>query len=525
MHILRTYPNLKERPTGGWGRRAKAGGNEVTNTRITENGLHGKELPQSESEALANKFRELQEIPLDVAGVADAFRMFHSAIPFSDRYGGVLQYDTNRGEYAGFAYDNSAETWRRWEYGAGWTVVKSLLPTMANITIGLCAVDAMRSDRNASKAKTEKEYLVRRVKNLGSSLGQSIKMAAALMGVDGWDSQPHLIGLPNGECLDIDGTNAKHPVVTIDASPSDYITKSTGCSPFPPSKLWLDFLAELTGGDADLEDGLQMWFGLAMLPGNPHHKAHILNGDGNTGKSTVLKTVQAAMGDYAGSARASVFTTEKDSHPAELLPFIDKRLVILTELSQGALRSDLLKTVTGGDAISVRGMHQNPRTATPDATLAFSSNELPSIRMVDNAIKRRLLIWPLDHKPANVDTKLQAKLASPEHLGGVLQWLIYGMERAIRYMEAGQELPIPQCVIDATAEYFTEVDYIGQWYDACTAEDGETQASVLYGSYVQWLEKLKRKPLSERAFGLWMSRKSTKRRTRTGNVYPLTLAD
>ena len=61
------------------------------------------------------------------------------------------------------------------------------------------------------------------------------------------------------------------------------------------------------------------------------------------------------MGDYAGSARASVFTSEKDSHPAELLPFIDKRLVILPELSRGALRSDLLKTVTGGDSISVRG--------------------------------------------------------------------------------------------------------------------------------------------------------------------------
>ena len=231
------------------------------------------------------------------------------------------------------------------------------------------------------------------------------------------------------------------------------------------------------------------------------------------------------MGDYAGSARASVFTSEKDSHPAELLPFIDKRLVILPELSRGALRSDLLKTVTGGDSISVRGMHQNPRTATPDATLAFSSNELPSIRMVDNAIKRRLLIWPFDHQPANVDTSLGAKLASPAHLGGVLEWLIVGMQKAIRYVEAGLDMPIPETVANATSDYFQEVDYIGQWFEVCTAECGETSAIVLYGSYVQWLEKLNRKPLSERAFGLWMGRKSTKRRTKTGYVYPLTLAD
>ena len=231
------------------------------------------------------------------------------------------------------------------------------------------------------------------------------------------------------------------------------------------------------------------------------------------------------MGDYAGSARASIFTNEKDSHPAELLPFIDKRLVILPELSRGALRSDLLKTVTGGDSISVRGMRQNPRTAKPDATLAFSCNELPSIRMVDNAIQRRLLIWPFDHQPANVNTQLGAKLASPEHLGGVLQWLIVGMTKAIRYVEQGMDMPIPETVANATNDYFQEVDYIGQWFEVCTAEDGETSANVLYGSYVQWLEKLNRKPLSERAFGLWLGRKSDKRRTRTGYVYPLTLVD
>ena len=414
---------------------------------------HGQAEPQTTVGALAEKFRTLWEIPLDVSGMVDAFRLNHSAIPYADQYGGVLCYETIR-EYPSFAYDNIAETWRKWEYGKGWVSVRSILVEMNNIAIGLCAVDAVRCWSDGTEQKIESEYLTRRKKNLGSQVDKAIKLAAALMGVDDWDNQPHLIGLPEGECLDIDATNAQAPVVTVDAGPADYITKTAGATPFGTTKLWLDFLSELTGGDTELEDGLQMWFGLAMLPGNPHHKAHILNGDGNTGKSTILKTVQAAMGDYAGSARASVFTSEKDSHPAELLPFIDKRLVILPELSRGALRSDLLKTVTGGDSISVRGMRQNPRTAKPDATLAFSCNELPSIRMVDNAIKRRLLIWPFDHQPASVDTQLGAKLVSPAHLGGVLQWLIVGMQKAIRYVEQGMDMPIPQQVIDATHDYF-----------------------------------------------------------------------
>ena len=481
-------------------------------------------ISQSESQALANEFHTLWELPLDVSGVADAFRMFHSAIPFSDRDGGILHYDTIR-KYPGFAYDQTAETWRRWEYGKGWVAVRSILPEMVTIAIGLCAVDAVRSNPGVLAEKVDKEYRARRVKSLGAPVERAIRLAMVAMGVDDWDGYTNLIGLPEGECLDIDATNAKYPVVTIDASPGDYLTKTAGATPFSTTGLWKDFLAELTGGDVTLEDGLQTWFGLAMMPGNPHHKAHILFGDGSTGKSTFLKTVQAAMGDYAGSARASVFTSEKDSHPAELLPFIDKRLVILPELSRGALRSDLLKTVTGGDSISVRGMRQNPRTAKPDATLAFSSNELPSIRMVDNAIKRRLLIWPFDHQPANVDTSLGATLASPAHLGGVLQWLIVGMQKAIRYVEAGLDMPIPETVANATADYFQEVDYIGQWFEVCTAEDGETSANVLYGSYTAWLEKLNRKPLSDRAFGLWLGRKCDKRRTKTGYVYPLTLVD
>ena len=296
----------KKRPAGGWGRRAKAGGNEVTNTRLTEHGLHGKELPQSESEALATRFRIFWEMPLDVAGMVDAFRLNHSATPFTDRYGGVLCYETIR-EYPGFAYDKTAETWRKWEYAKGWSTVWTILPEMANIIIGLCAVDAVRSNPDGTADKIDKEYRARRVKSLGAPMERATRLAATVMAVNDWDSYTHLIGLPEGECLDIDATHTKAPVMLVDAGPSDYITKSAGASTFAPTKLWKDFLAELTGGDTDLEDGLQTWFGLAMLPGNPNHRAHILFGDGNTGKSTFLKDYSSRDGRLRGERKGIDF--------------------------------------------------------------------------------------------------------------------------------------------------------------------------------------------------------------------------
>ena len=260
-----------------------------------------------------------------------------------------------------------------------------------------------------------------------------------------------------------------------------------------------------------------------MLPGNIESKAHIAYGDGNTGKTTFLKTIQAAMGDYAGTARASVFTSEKEFHSAELTPFVEFRMVMLPELPRGSLRSDLLKVVSGGDVLSVRGMRENPRAAKPTATLWFSSNELPSIRMVDNALKRRLMIWPFDHAPVKVDVRLGQKLQEEEHLSAVVSWLVDGLKAYVRILASGEPMPIPAAVANATAEYFKEADNVGQWRDAMLENTGETPTAALYDSFHAWCETSKRKPLSSRSFGIWMGRNYKPRHTHTGNVYPVTI--
>ena len=463
------------------------------------------------ADVIAEKYHFVAQFPLDIGGCAGAFAWLHGHGP---------SYDHGR-PFPSFAYNPDKESWMMWELDNGWTTKRSVIPEMSTIMAALCALHA-----TMSTADTDREYQRYRQKYLGGAVDKAIKYAQAIMTVESWDGVPTTIGLPSGECLFVQDKNPDSPVSQIDQIPGDYLTKrmGAGCGvrlPHKASRLWSDFIVALTGGDILVEHALQVWTAAALLPGNPHHKAHILYGDGGTGKSVFLKTIQAAMGDYAGSGRSSVFTSEKDTHPAELLPFIDKRLVVLPELPKGALRSDLLKTVTGGDSISVRGMRQNPRTATPEATLMFSANELPSIRMVDNAIKRRLMIWPFDHQPVKVDAQLIAKLATPEHLGNVVQWLITGLEKYVRILDAGNEMPIPDAVANATAEYFDEVDTIAQWAEACVDLEGETLAATLYQSYRAWCETASRKSLSERSFGLWLSRHYTKRRIGAGNLYPV----
>ena len=257
------------------------------------------------------------------------------------------------------------------------------------------------------------------------------------------------------------------------------------------------------------------------LPGNDEHKSHILFGGGATGKSTFMRAIQAAFGSYAGTARASVFTSDKDNHPAERIPFMTYHLVLLPELPAGVLRSDLLKDISGGDMISYRGMRENPRDGQPLATLVFSANELPVLQSVDFAIKRRLLVWPMDHRADTPDTQLTAKLTTDDNLGAVVSWLKDGLTRYLEHVAAGEPLPIPTRVQEATDEFFDNADTLDRWAEECLQEGMMTQSSVLHAHHVAWCEGRKRKPKTLWAVGSWLSRHYKRQTIDSKSFYPV----
>ena len=459
-------------------------------------------LGTKDARTMAFHFHFLAMFGLDPEGAGEAFAMLHGHGP---------DYDAYR-QFPAYAYDAKADTWHEWEnVGKGWKAKRNILREMSRVVGALCALEAFRTTSGSDAA--EREYPKLRRRHIGPTTEKAMKYAQALLTVEEWDVNDAMVGLPDGEALD------GH--VLVDQQLEDYVTKTMGAGPYGRSTEWESFLDDTTGHDSELKDALQVWLASALHPGNQHHKAHLMVGDGGTGKSTLLRTVVAAMGDYAGSARAAVFTSEKDSHPAELLPFVDKRIVVLPELPVGALRSDLLKTVTGGDSISVRGMRQNPRTERTNAAIWFTANELPSLRVVDESIRRRLMVWPLNHHASNPDVTLATRLASPQHLGAVVEWLREGLERYSEIAAEGRPMPIPKAVASATEDYLEEADVIGRWIAESLQEGMETQMSVLYGSFVKWCEAQHRRPQSERTVSTYLSRRYTRRHVRKGSVYPL----
>ena len=495
---------------------------------------------------IAAKWKNLKSFKLDVQGAAQAFQFIYG------QGDGLHQWNTDdKDVYNPYSYDSQAGVWRRFSGMDGWENQPSVLPQLTEIMAILCAHSAIeivdrdtkpeerpepdtgepktpaqqeadRKFEDKQASKIDQQYRKLRQRFLGT-VSKAADIAQALMSVDRWNVDDDRIGLPGCETLRITPTGPVTSVHVDDQVPTQYITRTLAAKPGTESKLWTSFVLDTCDGDQEMADALQVWTGAALMVGNPEHRTHILYGDGATGKSTYLHAVQTAMGDYAGTARASTFTSEKDLHSAELLPFVNKRLVILPELPRGALRSDILKTLSSGDAISVREMRRNPRTETPQATLIFSANELPSIRMVDEAIKRRLVVWPFDSKPDKIDVQLGHKLVSKANLPGVVSWLCDGLRQVLKLRASDTPLPIPAKVKAATEEYFDEVDQVGAWRDECLAETGETPSKELYESYKVYSETNNRKPLGQRSFYLWMSREFDKRHGMKGNLYPVTI--
>ena len=355
-----------------------------------------------------------------------------------------------------------------------------------------------------------------------------LTLAKEDMTVDTWDADGELMGLPNGEIWDLvkgwaDPNFRRYTVTkTTGVDPEEYQSKAIcrrNCTCH-----WHSFLDDVTGGDYDMAEGLQVSVGASLFGGNRDHRLNVVCGDGGTGKSVFLNTIAKALGDYAGAMPASVLASKGNDHPTGLAGIVGKRFVVVPEVSGGMWKEETLKTITGGDAIPVRYMRQDFFVVKPECTLWVSTNQPPALRVVDDAIKRRLRIWPFTHKPIDVDPGLSERLQEPEMLGVVLQWALKGAEK---YARLEGELTDCDAVLEATSDYFSEVDTIAAWLEAGTtksiAPELDTGAAAAFKHYSAWCVAEGQQPSSRTSWGISMGRRMERRRGKRGHVYPLEL--
>ena len=313
------------------------------------------------------------------------------------------------------------------------------------------------------------------------SLARSNPAQAA--SVKQWDCDPWLLGTPSG-------TVDLRTGATRDPDTRDYITKLAAVAPAAkgtPTPLWDAFLHQAMQGDEELIAYLQRFAGYALTGSVREHAFVFGYGSGANGKGVFTGALQGALGDYAITVPTDVLMVSRtERHPTELARLRGVRLAIGSEIEVGRMWAESrIKALTGGDRIAARLMRQDFFEFDPRFKLFVVGNHKPSLRCVDEAIRRRLHLVPfaVTIPPRDRDPALPQKLRA--EWPGILRWAIEG---CVKWREAG--LDPPESVRVATSEYLANEDAMERWTQERSERDpnaGEL-AKHLYADWKHWAD-------------------------------------
>ena len=310
------------------------------------------------------------------------------------------------------------------------------------------------------------------------------------------DADPLLVGCPSG-VIDLATCGVR------EHRREDRITKVIACDYDPAARAptWQRFIGEVFGNDAELIRYVQTLCGYILSGKRGHHLLPVFYGTGANGKSTFLSTLQALLGDYAGTAPAGLLVaTGGNEHPTGIASLKGRRLVIVSETGEGGrLAESQIKMLTGGDRITARLMRQDFFSFDPTHLLILQTNHKPRVTGTDEGIWRRVKLVPftVTIPPERRDPDLAMKLLA--ELPGVLTWVVEGWRM---YQRDG--FKEPQAVRAATAEYRSDSDHVGTFLsERCIVGPQHTCTSAqLYQAYKQWCDEAGERALSQRTFGV-----------------------
>lgn len=147
---------------------------------------------------------------------------------------------------------------------------------------------------------------------------------------------------------------------------------------------------DVLGENQHDQDALYEFIGLAVHPGYIRDKALILHGEGQNGKTTLLKSVATFLGHEHTTSHSLGKLTDGKYAKADLY---DSVANISAETPRGSVkRSETFKALTGGDEIEARHPYEKHFAFENEAVLMFAANELPDFEEDTDALHRRLKI-------------------------------------------------------------------------------------------------------------------------------------
>ena len=285
---------------------------------------------------------------------------------------------------------------------------------------------------------------------------------------------------------------------------------------------WERFITEIMENDNDKAQFLQKSLGYALTGDTSEECFFIFYGNTTrNGKGTTAETTLHIMGDYGRTAQPETVAQKPNSNggaPSEDVARLKgARFVNMSEPDKGLrLNSALVKSMTGGDTITARFLHQNSFEFKPEYKLFINTNHLPRVNDDSIFASGRVKLIPFErHFPENEQDKgLKAFFGQPENKSGILNWLLAGLQ-----LLKADGLKQPQSVRDATAQYREESDTIGQFISECLGETRNINTPLMnvHARYEKWCDDYGHRPLNSRNLAAELRRKGKKIERGTDN--------
>jgi putative DNA primase/helicase len=183
----------------------------------------------------------------------------------------------------------------------------------------------------------------------------------------------------------------------------DYITKMVphNFDPNATCPKFDQFLSECMLGKQCVIDYIWRLLGYTAIGITDEQILILCSGDGANGKSTFMRVMLEAFGTgdggygFAANSENLLANRGANQHATWLMSMFGKRAVVALEVEEGRnFAESLIKSLTGGDEITGRKMHQDEWSYLPEFTPWVAVNQLPAIRGTDEGIWRRLKVIP-----------------------------------------------------------------------------------------------------------------------------------
>lgn len=320
---------------------------------------------------------------------------------------------------------------------------------------------------------------------------------------DELDRDPLLLACRNGT-LDL-----RHGEL-LSPDPDHLITKciEADYDPDVDCPLWEKFLIRIMDNNFELVSFIQRLVGHALTgDASGKYLVFMYGPKGNNGKSTLVETIMRLLGPYAMKSPSEMIMakTHRGGIPNDIARLRGVRFTVTNEVDEGmTLSESVIKDLTGNDTLTARFMRAEFFDFAPTHKLWIYGNHKPEIHGTDTAIWDRVKLIPFDVEipKSERDPLLPQKLMA--ELPGILAWAVRGN---MLWQRMG--IAAPEIVAQATGEYRTEQDTVGQFLiDCCeTGISYEVAAGSLYRTYEAWAKQLGLRPEGGTKFGTDLSRR------------------